>query len=156
MKYCVLLCLLFSCVTPKKAEKFLDNNKEFTAKECNERYPIISDTFVNFYYDTVILTNTDTIIHAVNCPSRTIYKVITITKESLAKIELIKIAKSKDSIAYNATYQKLYKDYQITLTELNKSKQKVKARNRIIFWLIPFIILLLLWAFRRIIFNLIV
>ena len=50
-----VIAILSSCMTAKKADKFLDKNPEFSAKQCAERFPIKETIDTLTVYDTTLI-----------------------------------------------------------------------------------------------------
>lgn len=149
MKYLLICTLLFSCYTPKKAEKELNkaitNYPELSAKITRDAFPctdLKSDTLVmwqdsvifvdcpDYSYpkrDTIIkvniLTNTVTkkVKVPVTIPAKTLY--ITKTVEDSAKILLAQAAKDK------------------TVEALREMEDKNDTKKSVIWWLIILLLL---------------
>lgn len=148
MRNLLILLLLSSCLNAKKVNKYLDKNELFTAKNCADRFPIVSDTVITLDYisDTMTIENIrwlkqDTIRTKLpcNCKDKIILKTVTITKENTASYKFYKESKSKDSIFYNKSIADL--NSKIIIRE-DRVKQ-LKHRNMYL-WLIILILSLII------------
>lgn len=157
-----------SCMTAKKADKFLDKNPEFAAKQCSERFPILETT------DTVTVIDTSLIkayemefgyLHYIldsllgkQVSDSTKKQIITIFQDK--KVPVVKykyITKVQESSATaqvirdscKETSTKLSVKLDIATKELGEVKdkcQKYKSRNKQLWWIL---IILLLYTFRK-------
>lgn len=160
-------------MTSKKADKYLDKNPKFAAKQCAERYPIIEKT------DTVKVEN-KTLLDAyeaeyammysmidslINAKCDTVYreKIINVIKRLPAKPETIYIYKTLESTARLDTLRLAAIRREAILTQENadlkadlyKLKDKIANKNKWLLWLWLVVILLSVYSLRRQIFKLI-
>ena len=166
---------LFSCVTEKKARKFLDKKPEFAAKECAVRFPIKETTdtvtvidssmlqayemeFVYLYHllDSLLGNSVDagkkkeiiTIFQDKKVPVIK-YKYITKTVESTAKSQVILDSCSKIIKQHLLNIDKVSKEKEDcskkTIEALEKADKYKGQRNKLYWW----VLLLLLALFRK-------
>lgn len=162
--------LFASCTTAKKANKFLNENPEFAAKQCAERFPIkeridtimIEDKeLIEAYHeeyrsmskmiDSLLMQNCDTvyvdsIIRVINkIPCKPEIKYIIKTQENTAKVAAATIELEKQKTVLIAKDIKI-KDQQATIHKQRKNNM----------WLWFIIACLVIFSFRRQIAKLIV
>jgi PBP1b-binding outer membrane lipoprotein LpoB len=109
MRWLLIIILFVGCVTPQKVDDYLKKNPEINAKQCAERFPIVQDTFVNIWVDSILIPEIvkeqhwDTIFMEGGCPQlkpKVITKTITITKERTDKLEALQRLKTQDSLKF--------------------------------------------------------
>jgi len=173
--FCVFWVTLFSCVTEKKARKFLDKKPEFAAKECARRFPVKETTdtvtvidssmlqayemeFVYLYHllDSVLGKQVNdsikkeivTVFQEKKVPVIK-YKYITKTVENTAKSQVLLDSCSKITNQYLSNIDKIKKDKEDcskkTIEAMEKAEKYKSQRNKLYWWLL----LLLLIIFRR-------
>lgn len=143
MKYLLVIILFWGCVTPKKVDDFLEKNPDYIAKQCAEKYPIIQDTFVNVYFDSVFIPeikeHLDTIYIPENCPKpKVVTKVVTITKKSTAELAALQKVKTADSLSYIRKEKNMLDLLSKQADETRKYEaqiNKLKGRNQWALWL---------------------
>lgn len=145
MKYLLVIILFWGCVTPKKVDDFLQKNPDYIAKQCAEKFPIIQDTFVNIWVDSVLVHDTFlNVINSVeylpeNCPKpKVVTKVVTITKKSTAELAALQKIKSADSLAYIRKEKNMLDLLSKQADETRKYEaqiNKLKGRNQWALWL---------------------
>lgn len=173
VRYILIIGLFASCMTAKKADKFLDKHPEFAAKQCAERYPIIERI------DTIEVDNKELlrayeeeygsmyalIDSLINAKCDTVYrdKIINVIKKIPGKPEIKYIVKTQESTARLDTLRFWYvrqksiliKENEDCKADLQKLKDKVNNKNKWILWLWIVVVLLSVYALRRQIFKLI-
>ena len=164
----LFITLLASCMTPKKADKFLDKNPEFTAKQCADRFPIMETTDTLTVYDTALIKAYEmefgylyymldsllgkqipdstkkeivTIFQDKKVPVVK-YKYITKVQESSAKVQVIRDSCQKMSTKMSAKLDSV--SQQLTATQ--EKCQKYKGQRDNYLWLL---ILFAIALFRR-------
>ena len=172
----LLICWISSCTTAKKVNKFVTKNPVYTANLCDSLYPIKTSTDTQYITDSGLLQEYErefavlyAMIDSMTLDSakiffRTIVKerfvtkerIITITKESTAKLDKAKFEwneKEKGHIlekeelrakinALEAQKEKLIEDKD------KADKARKTANNWAMRWLIGFW-LLVVWIFRK-------
>jgi adenylosuccinate synthase len=154
-------------MTAKKADKFLDKNPEFAAKQCAERFPIketidtlmVTDTalisaYEQEYMRALIMLNDlmnkgcDTIVRekikevVKTLPAKTNTKIVVKTQENTAKQQVIIDSCQKMS---SLLHKKLDIETQ-KIKELTDKNEKLSRQRDNLFWLI---VLLIISLFRR-------
>jgi hypothetical protein len=173
--FIVFVTALFaSCMTAKKADKFLDKNPEFAAKQCAERFPILETTDTLTVYDTTLIKAYEMefgyLYHIIDSllgkqiPDSTKkqiitifqdkkvpvikYKYITRVQESTAKTQVVRDSCQKMSAKLSA---KLDKEMD-KVSKLTDKCHKYKNQRNNLLWLV---ILLSLWILRKPVLSLI-
>ena len=173
--FCFFWVTLFSCVTEKKARKFLDKKPEFAAKECARRFPVKETTdtvtvidssmlqayemeFVYLYHivDSLLGEQVNdsikkeivTVFQEKKVPVIK-YKYITKTVENTAKSQVILDSCSKITNQYLSNIDKIKKEKEDcskkTIEAMDKADRYKRQRNKLYWW----ILLLLLALFRK-------
>lgn len=167
--FIVFVTALFaSCMTAKKADKFLDKNPEFAAKQCAERFPILETTDTLTVYDTTLIKAYEMefgyLYHIIDSllgkqiPDSTKkqiitifqdkkvpvikYKYITRIQESTAKTQVVRDSCQKMSAKLSAKLDIATKDLAVATEKASKYKSE---KNRL-WWIL---IILLLYIFRK-------
>ena len=148
MRYFLIFILFFGCVTPKKVEDYLKKNPEFNATQCAANFPIVADTFVNIYFDSVYVPqiikelHTDTVSVPAGCPKpKVVTKVVTITKWKNDALIALQAAKTKDSIKFRekeAEWLTLVQDQIARNAETEARLKKREGLNKWAVWLAIF------------------
>ena len=163
-----VIAILSSCMTAKKADKFLDKNPEFSAKQCAERFPIKETIDTLTVYDTTLIKAYEmeygylyhiidsllgkqvsdstkkeivTIFQDKKVPVVK-YKYITKVQESSAKVQVIRDSCQKMSTKMSAKLDSISKQ----LTATQEKCQKYKGQRDNYLWIL---ILFAIALFRR-------
>jgi hypothetical protein len=163
-----VIAILSSCMTAKKADKFLDKNPEFSAKQCADRFPIKETIDTLTVYDTTLIKAYEMeygyLYHIIDSllgkqvSDSTKKEIVTIFQEK--KVPVIKykyITKVQESTAKqqviidscNKMSSLLNKKLEISNNELGVMTEKCdkyrSEKNRL-WWIL---IILLLYIFRK-------
>lgn len=167
--FCVVL--IVSCSTPKKLNKLMNKLPEASAKECSQRFPVKETIDTIILQDTALLKQyeieyqymaylLDSMLSA-NCDTIRIEQIKEVIKRIPAKPETKVIVKTIENTAkQQVIIDSCQKVTSLLKVKLDKAEQEVKRltddcqkykaqRNRLYWW----IILLLLWIFRKPIIN---
>lgn len=160
MKNTILfLLILTGCTTQKKASKYFNNHPDQLAPICAEKFPV-KDSLVtrdSIRFDTLFIEGEPVILKdSFYIKGDTVVKVIT---KECSKVQAIYKTVTKDSIHYventarakvleNAIEAGNKKIKQIG-DSLTKAEDKIKHKNKLIWWLIIVVAIESLWIFRK-------
>jgi len=177
-----LLLVIFtgsSCTTQKKVEKYLKKYPLYNAANCNERFPVKSDSVVSYITDSALIqafeeelaimyrlldsyVSQDSVRIEFKDRLQTVVKpiyktkTVTITKESTAKISLIQASKDSAVRVMGNKVALLDKEIEDCFYAFNELKEKDrKHRWQRTTWFIAFL-LAMGWNFRKPILKLLV
>lgn len=147
MRWLLIIILFVGCVTPQKVDDYLKKHPEINAKQCAERFPIVQDTFVNIWVDSILIPEIvkeerwDTLYLEGGCPQlkpKVITKTITITKERTDKLVALQKLKTEDSmrlILREANWLNLIESQAALHRESEAKIKKLKGVNKWAIWL---------------------
>jgi hypothetical protein len=161
----LLVALMFSCTTQRKVERWNDKHLDKAAEYCAETFPVKDSTSVDSVvtFDTLYLEGEpeiikdsfyikgDTVIKVITkkCPQvQTIYK--TVRKDSfvLRRDKAAEYVLESKLQASNVTIIK-------TTERVKILEEKIKTKNKKIWWLLAALAVCVGWNFRKLIFKLI-
>ena len=172
--FCIFWYILYGCTTQKKAARYFDNNNTEAAAYCADRFPVVETTdtvyltdsaelltyeneftYMAKFIDSLVSIKCDTSIKPdiryviKNLPSKPCpQKVITKQIENTAKTQVIFDSCQKVTSSLNLKLDKEIEKVKVLTDESNKYRRQ---RNRYLWW----VLLLLLWTFRKPIIKLI-
>jgi hypothetical protein len=153
MKYVLVVLILFcSCTTQKKVTRYLNENTQYVAEYCGDKFPVKTDTMVIVESDTTLLkeyiTEIDSIeIHDTIC-NATKERIKTIIRNNPPLTRTITI--EKENTARITALQLRNQEQEKTIASLTDMLQKFRNQNKNL-WviLIAIIVLTIVYAYFK-------